>query len=259
MVTTPHDKETTIMAKNELASSDLRDILSAHDGDYAAAYREIVRAAKAADVARAPRSTVTSRRKAWEKAIKVLDRTKLAVANKTLQGYVRKVRANSEITHADPHILDVAEADALMEEFLDLKQIEDFIKARYGQIREAVFGSITEEALARKAEFPEHENGVVKAPGTGKQFTREGAGRKDPVLNEEKLAALVGADTWKDVTVTEQIPAQTVVKLDMDLLLAAARTRPEIMECIRESLDPGAWKTPRLQVRDIKDIKDEEE
>ncbi|QDF18628.1 hypothetical protein SEA_PUPPER_142 [Gordonia phage Pupper] len=242
-----------MVSTGELAPQALKDILSKHEGDYAAAYREIVKQAKTADVAQAPRSTVATRRKAWEKAIKVLDRTKLATANKTLQGYVRKVRANSEITHADPHVLTADEANALMVEFLDLKQIEEFIKARYGQIREAAFGSITEEALARGAEFPEHENGFVKAPATGKQFTREGAGRKDPVLNEEKLAALVGAETWKDITVTEHIPAQTVVKLDMDLLLAAARTRPEIMECIRESLDPGAWKTPRLQVRDIKD------
>lgn len=237
----------------DIVESDLKTLLKKAGGDYVATYEGIIAEEKAKAVARAPRSTVESRKLAWKDAVAKLDRGLIAKINKTLSGYIRLVKANAEVTSAEtPRILDEAEAQSLMQEYLDLKTIEEFVKSRYEQIRRAAFGSMTESLAADGEEFPEHINAIIEIEELGQKFCREGTGRKDPELDEDLLKELLGDKRWKAVSVEEVIPAQTYTHLDMDKLMELARKEPAVLELIRDALEVGDWKTPRLSVREIK-------
>lgn len=237
----------------EVVEKDLKALLKQVDGRYVATFEGLVAEEKARAVARAPRSTVDSRKLAWKEAVAKLDRGLIAKINKTLSGYTKLVRANAEVTSAEkPRILDEDEAQSLMQEYLDLKTIEEFVKSRYEQIRRTAFGSMTESKAAEGEEFPEHVNADIEVEELGQKFVREGTGRKDPALDEDILESLLGDERWQAVTVKEHVPAQTFTRLDMDKLMELARKEPAVLELIRDALQEGDWKSPRLSIREIK-------
>jgi len=241
----------------DLVAADLKTVLSKKGGTYVLSYDEFVAEQEARAIARQPRSTIESRKEAWKRAVAKLDRHMMARANKILSGYVKKVRFNSVITSAEPHVLEESEAFDLMGEYLDLKTIEEFVKARYEEIRQTVFGSMTEELAKEGEEFPEHVNHAIEVEDLGQKFCREATGRLDPQLDEERLAELLGEDRWLEVTTEEEIPATVVTRLDYDKLMGLVRREPAVMEMLRPTDEGGAlivgdWKKPRLMVREIK-------
>lgn len=234
-----------------IVETDLVRLLESHEGNYADAYKQLVADEQARALANASRSTVESRKSAWKVAVAKLDRQRLSKASTLLGKYVANVRRNAEITASDPHVLDTGEAYDLMAELLDVKSIKEFVDARYEEIRRTVFASMTEDFAKQGEEYPEHVSGSIEVPELGKRFAREGTGRKDPQLDEDKLRKLLGDELWNQVTIEEVIPEQRVRKLDIDLLMQKARRAPSILEHLRSALKVGDWKSPRFVVRDI--------
>jgi hypothetical protein len=140
------------------------------------------------------------------------------------------------------------QAVVLLDQMLDAKLVKELIDATYDAAKQAVFASMTMAATESGEEFPEHTNMVLDVPEMGKRFCREGAGRKPAVLDEAKLAELVGADVWEAIT-TEQ--TLVVRQIDEAKLTAAVADNPALLEQVREAVNPGDWKTPRLMIRDI--------
>lgn len=236
------------MTTNQIAETELRNLLASVDGNYVAAYDQLVgEETRRKALAEAPRATLEHRRQVWRAAVAKLDRHLLARMNKTLRGYMTMVRRNAAITASDePRILTDAEAHDLMVEHLDMKEIEVFVATRRDDIRRTVFGHLTESFAAAGEEDPENINGSIDVPELGKRFCREGTGRKDPEIDEDRLRELLGEDAWSLVTETEIIPAQEVTTLSIDKVMRLAQSDPGVLEKVRESLIIGAGKVRAL-------------
>lgn len=240
------------MTKNNIVETDLNALLEAASGDYVVAYHELVAAEdRKALVRQANGTNAETRKAAWRKALAVKDTKVLQKIRGAFRRYMLEADAVAEIATAEAHALDEVEAKAIMEQVLDGKSAKEFIEATYEQAKRLVFASLDIQFAETGEEFPEQTNGWIDVPELGKRFCREGAGRKDPELDEDKLRALVGEEVWEQITVEEVIPAQTVRKLDLDLLMGKAKTRTSLLEDLRASLKVGDWKNPRLMVRDI--------
>ena len=127
----------------------------------------------------------------------------------------------------------------------------EMIAAAYELGKELVFRSMDQAFAEAGEEFPEHTNGALDVPELGKRFCREGAGRKDSSLDEDKLRELVGEEVWAQITREEVIPATTVRKIDEAALIAAAADNPALLEDVRAAVKVGDWKSPRLMIRNI--------
>jgi hypothetical protein len=80
----------------------------------------------------------------------------------------------------------------------------------------------------------------------GKRLSREGAGRKDSALDEDKLRELIGDEAFAAISVEV-----VTRKVDDALLIAAVADNPELLEQVRAAVEVGDWKTPRFTIRDI--------
>lgn len=236
------------MADNGLIERDLESFLQSVGGDYVAAYNEIVADQERKALANRPRSNSELRKQAYRKALRTFDRKEIASMGRTVRGFLRLAKENTPIT-SSTGVLDIADAEDLMVEVLEVKRLQEIAKSRYEEIRKRVFNSITEFAARSGKEFPEFESGYIEIPKYGLKFTREGGGRKDPELDEEALEALVGPEVWAQVTRVETIPAQEIRTFDTDLFLQAARKRPGLLEDLRKALRVGDFKTVSFHQR----------
>lgn len=141
------------------------------------------------------------------------------------------------------------DAVLLMKLVTSIKLVEEMAKAGYDLGKELVWRTM--DLAFADEEFPEHTNGVIDVPEMGKRFCREGAGRHDSSLDEDRLRELVGEEVWERITREEVIPATVVRKLDERALVDATHEDPSLLEAVRESVRVGNWKSPRLMVRDI--------
>lgn len=240
------------MTTSDITPSDISRALAAvAGGDYVSAFDRVLADVAEQALGRAPRSTVATRKAAFQAALEKSERPMLRGIYERMRSFMAVARKNTTITSAAPHELDAAEAKDLMVELLDTKVVKEFIDARYDQIRNTVFASITETFAAQKREHPEHLAGSLEVPELGKRFSKEAVGRTDPSVDEERLRELLGEQLWSEVTVEEVVPATTVRRLDHEALMKLAARQPVVMEHLRESVTPGQWKTPRLFVRDI--------
>jgi hypothetical protein len=107
---------------------------------------------------------------------------------------------------------------------------------------------MTAEFEAEGDEYPEHINASIDAPEFGKRFARQGCGRKDPSLDEKKLAKLLGDKVWEQVTVEK---VEVTREVDLGSLMQLAKHDPEILEKLRASLKVGEWKSPSFAVHNI--------
>jgi len=238
------------MADKALVERDLESFLDSVGGDYVAAYNKIVAEAEADKLAARPRSNAEMRKAAYRKAVRNMDPSELASMEKTVSNFMPLLKRNSAIT-STTGVLTEAEAEDLMIEVLEVKRLQEMAKSRYEEIRKRVFNSLTESFAEQGEEFPEHVNGYIEVPRLKLKFTRERCGRKDPELDEDKLAELVGEEVWEKVTTVEVIPAQEVRTVDMDLYLDAARRDPSLLEKLRQALIVGEFKSPAFHIRDM--------
>ena len=233
---------------NSLIEQDLKAVLAAADGNYVEQYEALVKAEDSKAVV-ATKSSRESRTARWKAALAKMDRKDIAVVNKTFQSFVRKLKSASPILSVDePTRIAEAEANELMGIWEDMVRIEDTAKATREQIKARVSGAMTAEFAEDGDEYPEQINASIDAPEYGKRFARQGCGRKDPELDEKKLAKLLGEDLWKRVSTEEVVVKRNV---DISLLMAAAQNDPAILEKLRASLKVGEWKSPSFAVHNI--------
>lgn len=200
-------------------------------------------------------NNVTIRKAAITKAMTNADRKAVAnylTALKDLPTAFKAVAGRAGAISED----GATEEDAvlLMKLVTSIKLVEEMAKAGYDLGKELVWRTM--DIAFADEEFPEHTNGVIDVPEMGKRFCREGAGRQDSSLDEDKLRDLVGEEVWERITREEVIPATTVRKLDEQALIAATHENPALLEAVRESVKVGNWKSPRLWVRDIPNEKE---
>ncbi|ACH62149.1 hypothetical protein MYRNA_180 [Mycobacterium phage Myrna] len=233
---------------NSLIEQDLKTILANADGSYVEQYEAIVKAEDSKAVA-ATRSSRESRTARWKAALAKMDRKDIAVVNKSFQTFIRKLKDASPILSVEePTRIALAEANQLMGIWEEMVRIEDTAKATREQIKARVSGAMTAEFAEEGEEYPEQINASIDAPEYGKRFARQGCGRKDPELDEKKLAKLLGEKLWKQVSTEEVVVKRNV---DIEALMAAAQKDPEILEKLRASLKVGEWKSPSFAVHNI--------
>ena len=201
------------------------------------------------------RSNLESRKSDWQKAIEKFDVEKLVELQEKMENYVDEI-AVRELPET-PVVLDEKQRYGLMKEHIDLTTIKEVLEARRDFIKAAVFQSLTQENIEAGIEDPENQNGKIEVPELKKVFCREGTGRSNPSINEEKLEELLGEEIWEKVVdrvnVPEVvIPAHTETNLNVDKLMAVATEDPQLLEKLRESLVPGKYKSPKFMVRDLK-------
>lgn len=238
------------MTKSLATTADLAALL-AQDEDGFVASIVAAQAAKALQTEKTGNNAAI-RKASIRKAMVSADKKAVAdhvAALKTQADLFKKVAARVEAISED----GATEEDAvvLMSLISGGKLAEEFIKAGYDLGKELVFRTLDLAFAEAGEEFPEHTNGFIDVPETGKRFVREMAGRKDSSLDEDKLRELVGEEVWAKITVEEVIPATTVRKLDERALVAATAENPELLELVREAVKIGDWKSPRLMIRDI--------
>lgn len=209
--------------------------------------QELIRVAVAGDRAAvldallpASRSTVATRKRDNVRAIAEFDLDRLLALQEKMAKLIDTLTANE--LSADGGVLDGQKAAALMGEYLDERDITEFLAARREMIRQAVFDHL-DEVGESELPVPEH----------GKKFCRDGGGYGTPRVDEQRLQALLG-DRWIDACEEVIIPPQPErieYQLSLEKLLAMGREDPAVLETLRSCLVPGKPQTPRFVVRDL--------
>lgn len=194
------------------------------------------------------KDTVAMRKGVLREALASSDPEVLVPLQAKMQEYVDAV---AKVEMDEPRKLTDGEAFALMREFVDRREIDEFLSTRRDAIKDIVFTAIDFE-LQEKGLDPEVTGGELAVPELGKVFKKEGCRRGEPALDEKKLRKLLGPRVEK-VYRTETVPAHTVEVLDEQELMRLAQEDPEVMEIIRSSLTPGKPSSPRFVVRDLKE------
>jgi hypothetical protein len=232
----------------EIVETELRTLLSTAGGDYVRAYEALVEQEKSKALEAAPRTTKEERKSAWRKALAKKDRAVLGPIYEKMRGYVAKARVNAAIVEQEPSVLDENQAAALMQQFLDLREIEKIVKADREAIKERVIASMTESLAAQDQDFPENTNAQLDVPELGFYFDRYGCGRKDPEVNLVMLQAELGDELFNLVTTKKVV---TTFEVDIPKLMAQAQGNPVILEKLRRSLTVGDWKSPSFTARPL--------
>lgn len=231
---------------NEIVPTSLMELLTS--GRYA----DVVKAlGKAEDEAKGQekrtRTTIAQRKAALAEAVKSYDVEKLAHVQQIMQDYVDEV---ARIAPEEPRTLTPAEAHVLMNEAVLNREIVEFVEMRYEAIRELAYMSIDAD-LTAKGKDATITSGRLAVPTLGKVFCKEGAGLNAPAVDHAKLKELLGEDA--DLVFKEEvIPEQRVTKFDEEALARLAAEKPEVVEHLRASLIPGKAKTPRFNIRPLK-------
>lgn len=192
------------------------------------------------------RSTVATRKEATRRAIEAFDLDKL-LEFQALMTRIIDVLTSNDLISWDV-VLDDAHATALMAEFLDERAATELLTVRRDMIKEAVFDHLDALGL-------DGQNGTVEVPDLNKKFCREGTGMGTPVVDEQRLQALLGA-RWVDACDEEivperHIPAHIEYRLSLQKVLDMAQQDHHVLEALRTCLVPGKPKTPRFAVRDL--------
>jgi hypothetical protein len=172
-----------------------------------------------------------------------IELAKVGDALKTMLPLGKKIAKKSD------QIMDegVTDEDAveMMESYLAGKLVSEAQTAIQEMVKTLVFRAMDLSAAEQGEEFPEQTNMVLDVPELNKRFCREGVGRKEPELDQEKLIATIGEDLWNQISVAG--PRE----ISESKLAAAVVDNPELLEQVRSAVKPGDWKSPRLMVRDI--------
>jgi hypothetical protein len=228
-----------------IAINDLTALLDAAKGGFVDSI--VADQAKKALAVEKRGSNVETRKAAWREAAAKGKKKDIQAVLKAAKEHPSLAKLVATIsTDSDAHVLDENEAVLVTEQVLAGKLLEEWVKATYETARNLVFASLDVQFAEQGEDFPEHTNGYIDVPELGKRLSREGAGRKDSGLDEEKLLELIGDEAFASISVEV-----TTRKVDESLLIAAVAANPELLEQVRASIEVGDWKTPRFTIRDI--------
>lgn len=240
------------MSKN-IAVSDLAAQLAAAKPAYLA---DILadEAAKSVAVEKAGANAATRKANIRKALMKAATKVKgasadLAPATKAIRGFLagaKKVAPIVERAAESGEGLTDDELVLVTKQIIDGKIVAELKDASYDAAKAAVFATMNKVAEEAGEDFPEHTNVEIEVPELGKRLVREGAGRREADLDEDKLRDLVGEDVWEAITSEHVVRVVDTAKL-AELTLGNA----EMMEKVRQATIPGGWKSPRLMVRDI--------
>ncbi len=201
-------------------------------------------------------STIASRKLQLRQALEDYDVDRLLELQQTMTAFVDLV-TNSALTdkEASP-VLDGEKAKDLMQRYLDQREIDEFISTVKEMIRGMVFSHMDATLAASGKPDPANTNATLEVPELGRKFCREGAGYKDPSLDEARLQELLG-ERWDsvcdEIDIPEQIiPAHKDKVLSISKVLHLGRKDPAVMEIIRACIIPGVPKPPRFTVKAMK-------
>lgn len=197
-------------------------------------------------VAKAQKSTVAARKAQLLQDLEGFNIDRLVELRDQMGSFIDLITLNL----GEVELMTESQAHTLMSQFLAQRDIGEFMDVCRGRIKEVAFAHMDAELELEGVEDPENTNAVIEVPSIGKRFSREGCGYSDPSVNEVALRAALG-DQWESVYVEEVIPETVTYTLSMEKLMALVDQDPAIMEKIRDVLQPGSPKTPRLFVRDL--------
>lgn len=202
------------------------------------------------------KTTVASRKLLMRQALEGYDVERLLELQQTMAAFVDLVTQSTLIAEDASPVLDGDRAKDLMERYLEQREIDEFMGTVKDLIRETVYAHLDHVLAADGVADPANTNGVLEVPELKRKFSREGAGYKDPDIDEPRLKELLG-DRWDevcdDIDIPEQvIPAHQEQVLSIEKALKLGRKDPAVMEILRSCVIPGVPKTPRLWVRPMK-------
>lgn len=211
-------------------------------------------------VTKEPRSTISQRQEALEKALKGMDPDKLIEMQETMSGYVDALdRAEVEFDNPGTELLP-HQLDYLMRRDQDTRRIIELCDLVKASCKRIAFAAITAKVAAEQPDNPQPEyvSESLNVPSSGKRFCKEGAGRKPPRLKLDTdeagpgLRELLGDEVWEKVCTETVIPEKRVVALSEERLLALAITDPTVAAKIESCLIPQGWNVGSYTVRNIK-------
>lgn len=240
----------------QLAESELNRLIRAAGGSYVEAFKLLAgEIDRRSALERTPKTTISQRKQSYRNALETLDETTLLAMQESMSDFVDLIHA----LDLDPSTIQLPaeKAVALMKIMLEYEKISEFTLTFHEMVREIVFKVITEQNAEKGEEFPEHVNGDIKVPELGKRFTKEGTGRKAPIVDQVGLSKLLGEEIWNEVCDEELVEAHWVPerverRLNIEKLMKRAYQDPQLMPKIEQCVVPGDWKSPSFWIRDLK-------
>lgn len=199
-------------------------------------------------VEKVTRTTVAQRKDQLARAMEGLDDAALEEVDTVASQLVEEIISN-DLTGTGA--LTAVEAKSLMQEFLHCRKVAETLDARAKPRKVRVFEHMDAVLAAEGVTDPQNHNAVLEVPELGFKFCREGAGYKDPSLDEDRLRALLGEELWSTVSDEIEVPAHVDHKLNETKLLDLARANEMVMELLAACLKPGVEKAPKLVPREM--------
>lgn len=239
---------------SDVTKSEVAALIKEAGGSYVEAYKLLV-ARREADAITADRTTVAQRKQRHLNAIKQDDIARLNELDQKFVTALDRIRDNS-IDLTPGRMLSHEEAINLMHEWLDQRDMAEFLAARLQMIKEAVSNHITTEKEMEGAEDPEHQNGSILVPETGHRFAKERCGRKGSEVNTERLQELLGEEEWEQVCDVVDVPRQIIPRhkeftFSPEKMMKLAQKDPKALSKLLECLEVGGWRNPVITVRPL--------
>lgn len=237
--------------KDEVDKSEVASLIKEAGGSYIEAYRLLV-ARREKEAISVGRTTVEQRKQSHRNAIEGADEERLEQLDRKFVLALDQIHEN-EIIIAPGRTLSHGEAIGLMQEWLDQRDMAEFLAARLQMIKEAVSNHITAENEG--TEDPEHQNGSFPVPELGYRFSKERCGRKPSQVNEKRLQELL-ENEWEEVCDVVDVPRQIIPKhkeytFSPEKMMRLAQKDPKALSKLLECLEVGGWRTPVITVRPI--------
>jgi hypothetical protein len=235
----------------DVEKSEVNALLKEAGGSYIEAYRLLV-ARREKEAISVGRSTVEQRKQSHRNAIEGDDEARLEQLDRKFVLALDQIHEN-EIVIAPGRTLSHQEAIGLMQEWLDQRDMAEFLAARLQMIKEAVSLHITAE---NNGEDPEHQNGSIAVPELGHRFSKERCGRKKSEVNEQRLKELLTENEWEEACDVIEVPRQIIPKhkeyvFSPEKMMRLAQKDPKTLSKLLDCLEVGGWRTPVITVRPI--------
>ena len=203
----------------------------------------------------AGRTTVAQRKQQHLNAIQDNDEDRLNVLDSKFVTALDRIHEN-EIDLTPGRMLSQEEAVGLMQEWLDQRDMAEFLAARLQMIKEAVSNHITAEKELEGVLDPEHQNGSIAVPEVGHRFAKERCGRKSSEVNTQRLQELLSDEEWEDVCDVVEVPRQIIPRhkeytFSPEKMMKLAQKDPKALSKLLECLEVGGWRNPVITVRPL--------
>jgi hypothetical protein len=198
--------------------------------------------------------TTGERQAEYLAAIKDKDLSQLLELQEKMVSVVDRIVANNiDLENLDT--LSAQEAEALMVELIEQKDIEVLLKLRYAMIRAAVFAHIDMDNTARKIAYPEKAPGEIEVPPLGKRFTREG-GKMRATFDQAKMAQVLTKEQYDRIYPTVAVPEQVIEahteeRFDEDALHDMVMADFSLLEKLRAAVVPSGFTPSSFHIRAI--------